>query len=209
MIQLSADFLFALEAIEEHRVALHLGMRNLDGHGAAGPRIRGRGRSKPCRCARPSSQGNNDRVVRQPGVESLPATPQLPVFELMDELKRTFRVFAAPVQPGDSGQFVRPPPIHANPFDAPNANQLKAHIIAAVALVGKLHQLPRLVCRSALSPNALAWSASVTAPCRPSVHNNRISPASSRCSLTSALTNRSFPSERLSTWRLASLRLAR
>jgi hypothetical protein len=46
------------------------------------------------------------------------------------------------LQPNRSGQFVRPSSIHSNPFDIANANQLKAHIIAAIPLIGKLHQLP-------------------------------------------------------------------
>ena len=41
MVELGADFLFALEALVENRVALHLGMRNLDGNLAAGEKVGG------------------------------------------------------------------------------------------------------------------------------------------------------------------------
>ena len=39
MIQFSADLLFALEALEKHRVAFHLNVRNLDGDRAPGARV--------------------------------------------------------------------------------------------------------------------------------------------------------------------------
>ena len=41
MIELGADLLLALEALEENRIALHLGMRNLDGDLAAGAKVGG------------------------------------------------------------------------------------------------------------------------------------------------------------------------
>src|SRR5207249_6342593 len=38
-------------------------------------------------------------------------------------------------------KIVGPPPVHAHAFDASNADELHADIIAAVSLVGKRHQL--------------------------------------------------------------------
>ncbi len=74
---------------------------------------------------------------------------------LVDELNRIrrelLRLFRRAVQPNDSGQFVRPSSIHSNPFDITNANQLKAHIIAAISLIGKLHQLLRRSLQVSLS----------------------------------------------------------
>jgi hypothetical protein len=40
VIQLLANLLLAMEAVEENRVALHLGMRNLDGNRVPGAQIR-------------------------------------------------------------------------------------------------------------------------------------------------------------------------
>ena len=51
VIQLLANFLLAIKAVEENRVALHLGMRNLDGDRATGAQIRAakdRGHAAAC-----------------------------------------------------------------------------------------------------------------------------------------------------------------
>jgi hypothetical protein len=40
VVQGLPDFFLAMEAVEENRIAFHLGMRDLEGYGTAGARIR-------------------------------------------------------------------------------------------------------------------------------------------------------------------------
>src|SRR5205823_8442955 len=119
-----ADFLLTMKALEEDRVALHLGMRDLDGNRAAGAQVR-------------ASKDRGHTAARRNAFDAV-------MIELITRMewghrrRRSGRKAAG--APG-LAKLVGPPAVHAHALNASNADELHADIIAAVPLVRKRHQL--------------------------------------------------------------------
>jgi hypothetical protein len=113
-----------MEAVEENRIAFHLGMRDFEGYGAARPHI----------------GGAENRGHAAAGSETVyPVVIEL--FPGVDGSLVSAR--SAESRPGEPSLWkpIGSPAVHCHTFDAANADQLQADIITTVPLIGNIHQL--------------------------------------------------------------------
>ena len=127
MVEFLADFLFALEAVEENRVGFHFRVRDFDGDGLPVAHVGGRENGGH------AAAGDKavDAVVIEliAGVESIHCGTESAV---KDQWQQAALV-----------QLIGPSPIHTHAFDIPDADQLNADIIVAAPFIGKRDQFLR------------------------------------------------------------------
>ena len=124
MIEGLADFLFAVEAVEEDRIAFHFRVGNFDGDGAAVAEVGG-------------AENGGHAAAGDDAVDAV-------VIELFAGVDGNPRRACVRQKNSRRARYQRkpvgPPAVHAHAFDAANADQLQADIITAVPLVGNIDQ---------------------------------------------------------------------